>query len=74
MLRYAVVAAMLCAMLAGGPAFAVSAKDKMATCNFGADDQKLTGKARSAFVKKCMSTKNDPRGPAQPAAQTPPKN
>ena len=27
----------------------------MATCKFGADDQHLHGKARSNFMKKCMS-------------------
>jgi hypothetical protein len=42
-------------MVFGAPAFAVSAKDKMATCNFGADDQKLTGAARKSFISKCMA-------------------
>ena len=55
---------MLLAMLPGVPAFAVTAKEKMATCKFGADDQKLAGAARNAFMKKCMSNQNDPRGPA----------
>jgi len=44
----------------------------METCKFGADDQKLTGAARSAFMKKCMSDKDDPRGP--PTTQANPKN
>ena len=39
--RYAFIAAMLIAMLPSAPSFAVSAKEKMATCKFGADDQKL---------------------------------
>jgi len=43
----------------------------MATCKFGADDQKLQGKERGAFIKKCMSNKDEPRGPA--AAPPPPK-
>jgi len=64
MYRYAFIAVMLTAMLPGIPAYAVSAKDKMATCKFGADDQKLQGASRNAFLKKCMANKDDPRGPA----------
>jgi hypothetical protein len=63
-------------MLPVTPSFAVSAKDKMATCKFGADDQKLQGAARDAFLKKCMANRNDPRGPAPggaAAAGPPPK-
>jgi hypothetical protein len=66
--RYAFIAAMLLAMLPAAPAFAVTAKDKMATCKFGADDQKLAGAARIAFMKKCMANRDDPRGPAIGAA------
>jgi psiF repeat len=66
------------AVLPSTPSFAVSAQDKMATCKFGADDQKLDGAARAAFMKKCMSSHNDPRGtghgaPAAAAAPLPPK-
>ena len=71
MVRLAVIAAVLTVMLPSAPSFALSAKDKMATCKFGADDQKLKGSARKIFMKKCMSNKNDPRGVA-PAA--PPKH
>jgi hypothetical protein len=67
MLRYAVAAALVAAGLPGLPACAATAKDKMATCKFGADDQKLTGAARGKFIKKCMSGKDEPRGaPAAP--------
>ena len=69
MLRYAVIAMLLAVVLPSAPSFAVTAKDKMATCKFGADDQKLQGPARNAFMKKCMSNKDDPRGPgAAPTA------
>ena len=34
---------------------AVSAKDKKATCEFGADDQKLKGNERKSFMTKCMA-------------------
>jgi hypothetical protein len=33
----------------------VSAKDKKATCEFGADDQKLKGAERRNFLSKCMA-------------------
>jgi hypothetical protein len=66
MLRYVLVAGLLTMALPGSPSYAVSAKDKMATCKFGADDQKLQGSARSAFIEKCMSNRNDPRGPGVP--------
>jgi hypothetical protein len=62
--RYVFAAAMLIAMLPGGPSFAVTAKEKMATCKFGADDQKLAGAARASFLKKCMANRDDPRGPS----------
>jgi hypothetical protein len=71
MRRYAFVSAVLIAVpvavpfaiVPSAPSFAVSAKDKIATCKFGADDQKLAGAARNTFMKKCMSNHDDPRGP-----------
>jgi len=72
----AMPAAILALALSAVPAAAVTAKAKMATCKFGADDQKLKGPARAKFMKNCMSEKNDPRGMATPSAPatTPPKN
>ena len=66
--------AIAAAVLPSTPSFAVSAQDKTATCKFGADDQKLDGAARAAFMKKCMSSHNDPRGTGRgtPAAAAPP--
>jgi hypothetical protein len=40
------------------PTSAISAKDKMETCKFGAKDQNLSGKAEQDFIKKCMA--NEP--------------
>lgn len=74
MLRTAVLAAAFAVMLPGVPSFAISQKDKQATCKFGADAQHLEGAERAAFMKKCMSNKNDPRGPASGEAPTEPKN
>jgi hypothetical protein len=45
-------------LLLATPAAAVTAKQKMDTCKFGADDQKLTGTKRNAFIKKCMGKGN----------------
>jgi hypothetical protein len=71
MYRYVFLVAAVIAMAPSGPSFAVSEKDKMETCKFGADDQKLEGAARTAFMKKCMANRNDPRGPASGAPVSP---
>ena len=61
-------------LLLASPASAVTKAQKMATCKFGADDQKLQGAKRTAFIAKCMSSKDDPRGqPATPPPATAPK-
>ncbi len=72
MLRFAVTAAMLAVLLPSVPSYALTSKDKIATCKFGADDQKLTGAARSKFVKKCMSNKDEPRGAPMAPPPSPP--
>jgi hypothetical protein len=71
MSRYALLAAALIMVIPAGPCFAIDAKQKMATCKFGADDQRLQGAARNAFLKKCMANRNDPRGPGVGAAAAP---
>jgi hypothetical protein len=71
MLRTIVIAAALIAVLPVAPSYAASPKDKAATCKFGADSQNLQGPERTAFMKKCMSPKNDPRGPAGGEAAAP---
>ena len=71
--RYALVAAALIVLVPASPCFAVDAKQKMATCKFGADDQKLQGAARNAFLKKCMANRNDPRGPGPAGAAAAPR-
>jgi hypothetical protein len=71
MQRYIVVAGIFAslALLPCAPALAITAKQKMATCVFGADHPngngpKLVGKERKQFIDRCMSNRNDPRGPA----------
>ena len=71
MLRTGLLAAVMLALMPSAPSFAVSQKDKMATCKFGADDKKLAGAARDAFMKKCMSNQNDPRGASSAEAPAP---
>ena len=66
------IATVLIVALPSAPSFAVTAKEKMATCKFGADDQKLAGAARAKFMKNCMANKNDPRGGAGAAGGVPP--
>jgi hypothetical protein len=51
-------------LLLASPASAVTAKQKMETCKFGADNEQLTGAKRNAFIKKCMAAGN-----YQPAAR-----
>ena len=53
-------------LLVASPASAVTYKQKMETCKFGADDQKLAGAKRTAFIKKCMA-----KGNYEPAAMKP---
>lgn len=58
-----VIPALFAAFMLGtfsAPAHAVSAKQKMETCKFGADDQKLSGPEHKAFMKKCMAAGDGP--------------
>jgi psiF repeat-containing protein len=68
MLRTVAIASLLPLLLLVSPASALTAAQKMETCKFGADDQKLDGAKRKAFLAKCMSNKNDKRGPAMAPA------
>jgi len=59
----------LAMLLPSAPASAITAKQKRATCEFGADHPegggpKLAGAKRAQFISRCMSSKNDPRGTA----------
>jgi hypothetical protein len=65
--RLIAAAGLAASFLFVAPAFAAPSP-KLDTCNFGADDQKLTGAARKSFLSKCMSNKDSPRGkPVKPA-------
>jgi hypothetical protein len=59
MLRSAVViVATLAVMLPCASSFALTAKAKMATCKFGADDQKLEGTVRRQQTKILADEEN----------------
>ena len=58
------------ALLGGAAAQSATPQQKMETCNFGADDKKLTGAARKSFMAKCTSDKDSPRGkPVKPKSK-----
>lgn len=54
-MRPIIIAGVLVMLASAVPALALTAQQKMETCKFGADDQKLTGKARQSFLSKCMA-------------------
>ncbi|HEX5508205.1 MAG TPA: PsiF family protein [Pseudolabrys sp.] len=57
-------------LLAAAPVSAAPAKKnpKLATCEFGAKEQKLTGAKRTAYMKRCMANEDSPRGQAMKPA------
>ena len=60
--RLIVAASLGFAFLSASPALAATAEQKLETCNFGADEQKLTGAKRKSFMAKCTSNADSPRG------------
>ena len=62
MLRFAIAAGLAVTLVGGTPASAATPKQKMETCKFGADDQKLQGEARKKFMANCMANRDSPRG------------
>jgi hypothetical protein len=62
MLQRVFMPGLFVALLFNAPAFAITAKEKMKTCEFGAEDQKLTGAARKTFISKCMANEDKPAG------------
>jgi len=66
MLRYACVLGVLATSLANTPVFAITKQQKLETCTFGADDQKLTGQARKTFMTRCMANEDRPAAPTVP--------
>jgi len=48
------------------PGMALTAQEKMTTCKFGADSQKLTGAKRKTFIARCMADEAAPTKPPKP--------
>ena len=68
MLRSSLVLGLVAASLANAPVHAVTKQQKLETCTFGADAQKLVGAARQSFMTRCMADEDRPvapRGPQQ---------
>jgi hypothetical protein len=61
-IRLIAAAGLAASLLLSPSAFAATSKEKMETCTFGADDQRLAGAKRKAFLSKCMSNADSPRG------------
>jgi psiF repeat len=70
-LRPAFPIGVLVVLLAATPASAITSQQKMETCKFGADDQKLAGAERKAFLSKCMANEKAPA--TKPKAQLQPQ-
>jgi hypothetical protein len=60
MLQRVFMPGLFAAMLFNASAFAITPQEKMKTCEFGAEDQKLTGAARKTFISKCMASEDKP--------------
>ncbi len=57
-MRYFALTASLPLLLMAMPASAATKEQKMETCKVGAEADNLEGKARDAFIKKCMGAGN----------------
>jgi hypothetical protein len=53
--RLLVTIGLFAILAAPSPAPALTTAEKMETCKFGADHQKLAGAARKRFIAKCMA-------------------
>ena len=62
MLQRVFMPGLFAVILLNTPAFAITPQEKMKTCEFGAEDQKLTGAARKTFISKCMASEDKPAG------------
>jgi hypothetical protein len=71
MLRTLGLMSLLPLLLLATPASALTKAQKMETCKFGADDQKLEGVKRKTFLNNCVANRDDKR-PAKPVDPTAP--
>ena len=64
MFRYALALGLLLEITANTPVHAVTKQQKLETCTFGANDQKLAGEARKTFMTRCMANEDRPAAPS----------
>lgn len=64
MARLTIAAALAAVLLHVTPTLAATPQEKLDTCNFGADEKKLTGAARKSFIDRCTADRDLPRGKA----------
>lgn len=57
-MRLLAITALLPLLVVATPTLAATKAQKMETCKFGADNEKLEGAKRNAFIKKCMANGN----------------
>jgi hypothetical protein len=57
-MRLLAITALLPVLVVATPALAATKAQKMETCKFGADSEKLVGAKRDAFIRKCMANAN----------------
>jgi len=62
MIRLAVSIALTTSLVLSAAAVAATSQEKKETCEFGANDKKLSGAARKTFMTKCMADRDSPRG------------
>ena len=55
LMRLVFASGFLAVFVSATPALALTPAEKMETCKFGADHQKLAGAARKKFLAKCMA-------------------
>jgi psiF repeat len=61
-MRFLFAAALVAVAAFAAPASALTPEQKMETCKFGADNQKLTGAKRKKFLARCMADTDDKPG------------
>jgi hypothetical protein len=72
MVRHLATVGLFATLLLPAPALAITAQQKMETCKFGADDQRLAGAERKKFISRCMANEASPakRAKTQPKKGT----
>jgi hypothetical protein len=61
-MRYVCALAVVAVAMLATRASALTPAEKMETCKFGADNQKLTGAKRKKFLARCMADAGPARG------------